>query len=394
MRSASLVTLTVLLVASRAEAQLVHGLSLGSGVERSGAGGWTRESRFSPALRLTSPLASFDLDASVAERRGTVSFDRAALSSVMTTPAFGPLRFSIDGAYRHDERSALSMGSVAPALSLRHKRTGAWFGSVHAESTAPALHAGVWTSIRSAVLSVTSRTEPGSPYSATFARGIPDSTQNDTTGGYNHYIRTVTDTVSRSRTYQWSQLEARLDWSYRRLALTGVVATSRGLAARTDSSTAAALSWGRVNAAFMLNHRLSLTAAAGSQGGMRGRAPQSRFVTLGVRFSPAVLLREPLPGPVRPAASSFSMTQVEPGLYKMVLRVASARSVELSGDFNHWTAVAMTQTTPGVWVVSLAIPAGTHRLNVRIDGDSWSVPPGLPAVDDEFNGRVGILVVR
>jgi hypothetical protein len=37
---------------------------------------------------------------------------------------------------------------------------------------------------------------------------------------------------------------------------------------------------------------------------------------------------------------------------------------------------------------------GTHRVNVRVNGDAWTAPPGMPAVNDEFNGRVGIIVVR
>ena len=42
----------------------------------------------------------------------------------------------------------------------------------------------------------------------------------------------------------------------------------------------------------------------------------------------------------------------------------------------------------------MPLQPGTHRMNIRIDGDSWTAPPGLPTVNDEFSGRVGILVVR
>jgi hypothetical protein len=33
-------------------------------------------------------------------------------------------------------------------------------------------------------------------------------------------------------------------------------------------------------------------------------------------------------------------------------------------------------------------------MNVRIDGDQWRAPPGMATVADEFNGTVGIVVVR
>jgi len=38
--------------------------------------------------------------------------------------------------------------------------------------------------------------------------------------------------------------------------------------------------------------------------------------------------------------------------------------------------------------------AGLARSEVRQDGDAWIAPDGVPSMDDEFNGRVGIVVVR
>jgi len=40
------------------------------------------------------------------------------------------------------------------------------------------------------------------------------------------------------------------------------------------------------------------------------------------------------------------------------------------------------------------LAAGVHRVNVRVDGGEWRVPTGLSAVDDDFEGKVGLLVVR
>jgi len=34
-----------------------------------------------------------------------------------------------------------------------------------------------------------------------------------------------------------------------------------------------------------------------------------------------------------------------------------------------------------------------HSLNVRADGGSWMVPPGLESSADEFNGTVGVLLI-
>lgn len=152
--------------------------------------------------------------------------------------------------------------------------------------------------------------------------------------------------------------------------------------------------WGSVNVAFTFNSRLALIAGAGTMPETSKRPGGSRFFSLGLRVSPAALLREPLPAPVRPPAASFAVAPIEPGLYRFVLRVPGARTVELSGDFNQWTPTSMTQTAPDVWEVATPLNPGTHRVNVRINGDQWSAPPGLPAVRDEFNGTVGILVIR
>jgi hypothetical protein len=46
-------------------------------------------------------------------------------------------------------------------------------------------------------------------------------------------------------------------------------------------------------------------------------------------------------------------------------------------------------------VFALAVPRthGLYRIDVRVDGGAWTVPPGLAAVPDDFGGEVGLLVV-
>jgi len=48
---------------------------------------------------------------------------------------------------------------------------------------------------------------------------------------------------------------------------------------------------------------------------------------------------------------------------------------------------------PNVWETVLDLRAGAHRVNLRVNGDSWVAPPGLPTADDDFNGTVGLIVV-
>jgi len=44
--------------------------------------------------------------------------------------------------------------------------------------------------------------------------------------------------------------------------------------------------------------------------------------------------------------------------------------------------------------VTLPIAPGVHRLAIRVDGDRWTTPPGVVTVADEFQGTVGVIVVR
>jgi 1,4-alpha-glucan branching enzyme len=103
--------------------------------------------------------------------------------------------------------------------------------------------------------------------------------------------------------------------------------------------------------------------------------------------------RRPMAAPVRPRATAFALTPAGNGVYRVMLRIPGARTAEISGDFNQWTPVSLRETSDGVWEASVPIAPGTHRVNVRINGDRWTAPPGLPAVNDEFAGRVGIIIV-
>jgi hypothetical protein len=162
-----------------------------------------------------------------------------------------------------------------------------------------------------------------------------------------------------------------------------------------DSSRATPLLWGRATVAVQLNERMSIVATAGSAPTAGGaEVATTRFATIGLRLSPVAMLRPPLPAAVRPTASAFRVERVSPDMYRVIVRVPGARTVELSGDFNGWTAVVLRESAPDQWETTLPLAPGTHRVSVRVNEDHWTAPPGLPSVDDEFSGSVGLLVVR
>ena len=110
-------------------------------------------------------------------------------------------------------------------------------------------------------------------------------------------------------------------------------------------------------------------------------------VTIGVRF-----------GQVSPSAarggSRVAMVQFTGSADVRTVRihVPEARTVEIMGDFTNWEPRAMTRNG-AAFESTMRVSTGTHRLMVRIDGGSWRPPANTPVVDDDFGGRVGLLVV-
>jgi 1,4-alpha-glucan branching enzyme len=70
-----------------------------------------------------------------------------------------------------------------------------------------------------------------------------------------------------------------------------------------------------------------------------------------------------------------------------------AEYVELTGDFTDWQPIPLMLTERGHWELAIHIEPGVHRVNVRLNTATWIVPQGMRAEEDEFGGRVGILVV-
>ncbi len=133
--------------------------------------------------------------------------------------------------------------------------------------------------------------------------------------------------------------------------------------------------------------------------------PGGRFVTLSLRIRsspPAVESSRsadasgaaPANGANREASLSFRTLPTDGGQVQLEVHAPDARSVEVSGDFTSWRPVPLSRAGGGRWVVSLPIPSGTHQINVRVNGERWMVPPGLPPITDEFGGVAGLLVIE
>lgn len=120
--------------------------------------------------------------------------------------------------------------------------------------------------------------------------------------------------------------------------------------------------------------------------------PNGSYASLGVRVERG--RRQQLDWYQPPDLPAFRVDTIAGGAHVIRLRAPRALKVELSGDFTDWTPLPMRALSGGAWELVLPIAAGTYRVSVRVDGGPWSAPPGLVPVADEFNGEVGVVIIR
>ena len=155
--------------------------------------------------------------------------------------------------------------------------------------------------------------------------------------------------------------------------------------------------WAQAAADVRLGRRAALALSAGRLRGTPELAsPSSPFLSLALRVLPGRSAPASL-APVAAAApterAAFEVAS-QGTTRTFTVRAAGAARVEIMADFTDWQPRALDAgTEPGTWRVALPVAPGTYRINLRVDGAAWAAPPGLPDVEDEFGGRVGLLVI-
>jgi hypothetical protein len=200
---------------------------------------------------------------------------------------------------------------------------------------------------------------------------------------------TFGDSGSVGNQRNWNDAEVALHWSTGPLALRAVIG-ARFLTANQPNET-----WGRVQGTLAFAQDVALIAATGIHPSSAAYGiARGRFMELGFRVAPSVLRKPRLPLGVRPVAAAFAVEDGGRGQRRLRIRVPSARTVELSGDFTGWKPIALERADEDHWEATLPIAPGMHRLAIRVDGDAWTPPPGVSAVPDEFQGTVGVIVIK
>ena len=168
-------------------------------------------------------------------------------------------------------------------------------------------------------------------------------------------------------------------------------------------SDLSATRWGDLSATMWVSRRLAIVFGHGAYpADFAQLAPGGRYTTLSMRIAtrpPALRdalarsIRLPTQSLVRPVVASFDAKRIRDGTVRIRVRAPGASSVELVGDFSDWDPLLLERTVGDTWQIVLPLASGTHRLNIRVDGGAWGVPPGIGTRVDEFGDVVGLLLI-
>jgi len=198
----------------------------------------------------------------------------------------------------------------------------------------------------------------------------------------------------------YSDVGSTLHASRGRVELDGTLAarlSSRGAGHGLYGEASATCTLGERTALFVSGGRYPTDPVSGSVAG--------RYASAGLRLRTALprpyTLRHLQP-PSRPPASGdgdaglTTRLEVQPnldGTVRIVVYALARATVEVAADFTDWQPLTLRRVDEVMWESALRIPSGVHRVNVRIDGGTWTVPAGTTRAVDEFGGEVGIVAV-
>lgn len=216
-------------------------------------------------------------------------------------------------------------------------------------------------------------------------------------------LLTITPVVVNDST-RYTDGQVSLSWTGDRLDLAALIGNRFG--DQLTNLSANTKSWASFSAVAWMTPHLALAASGGTypvdptQG-----FPGGRFVSLAIRLATGRNRTGLSPGAqqtplesrrdaILPAVTGFAAERSSPGFVTLRVNAPQAQLVEISGDFTNWVPVRLQPSGGEGWAVTLPINPGKYQMNLRIDGGTWVVPPGLLSMLDEFGGTVGLLVVE
>ena len=147
--------------------------------------------------------------------------------------------------------------------------------------------------------------------------------------------------------------------------------------------------WAGASAAIWFHRSAAIVVSGGGYASevMQG-LPGGEFLSIGIRLTPRRV--RPVPPSVL-APMVYSAEAARAG--SIAFELPGASTVEIAGDWNGWTPQPLSRDGSGRWVVPSGLAPGVYRFNLRVDGERWVVPDGVPAIDDGYGDRVGLLII-
>jgi hypothetical protein len=200
-------------------------------------------------------------------------------------------------------------------------------------------------------------------------------------------VNSTRNTVESKGTVQYLDTEAHVAWSGARVA----VDAAAGRRATRDG--ARANTW-VAGGSIVLTERLALVAATGANAfDVAQGLPGGRYATIALRVTTRAGSALELRSRSRATARGLETWREQDGTVLVVVHAPRARRVELMGDFTDWRPLVMQREADDHFTARIRLPAGSYRINVRVDGGIWTAPPGTTPVADEYNGAAGLLVI-
>jgi hypothetical protein len=199
-------------------------------------------------------------------------------------------------------------------------------------------------------------------------------------------LDTRNETVLRE-TVRYVDAEAQVSWSRARVAV-DAMAGQRMVRNGERTNT-----W-LLGGSLLLTERLALVGSTGASAfDVAQGLPGGRYATIALRVTTRAGGALELRSRSRAIARDMETWREQDGTVLLVVHAPRARRVELMGDFTDWRPLVMRREADDHFAARIWIPAGSYRINVRVDGGMWTAPPGTTAVADEYNGAAGLLVI-
>jgi hypothetical protein len=198
-------------------------------------------------------------------------------------------------------------------------------------------------------------------------------------------IADQSDTLYRARVRDIQDVTARLAWSGSALSLSARVGRRFGASVVPET-------WWEGRAALHLTPIMSLTMQTGHLASdallaLRG----GQYTTFGLQID---LLQHTRQGDHVVRFVATEIVRESPATVHLLFVLPPAtRHATLASDLTEWRSIDLNRTDDGRWEVVLNAAAGVYRLNISADNGPWRAPAGLPAIEDGFGAKVGLLVL-